>query len=279
MRPRHQLSDGGPLSDAHSRLQHVIYEKRGRVAYITLNRPHVLNAMDTVMHEELCRVWDDFEADDQLWIGVLTGAGDKAFSVGQDLKELVQRTEAPSSFGSRGRPGWPRLTERHDLIKPIIARVNGYAFGGGFELALACDIIIAAPHASFALPEAKLGLIAGAGGVFRLTRQIPQKIALGHLMTGRPMDAKRAYELGLVNEISAPSGLDETVDRWVQDILKCAPLAVRAVKQAARASAHLSLEEAFTSSYEAEEVRRRSADAKEGPLAFTEKRTARWLGR
>jgi dehydration protein DpgD len=260
-------------------LKHVVYEKRGNVAYITLNRPRVLNAMDLLMHEELCRVWNDFEADEQLRVGVLTGAGDRAFSVGQDLKELVARTQAgtpPSSFGSRGRPGWPRLTERHALLKPIIARVNGYAFGGGFELALACDIIIAAPHASFALPEAKLGLIPGAGGLFRLTRQIPQRIAMGHLMTGRAMDAPRAYELGLINDISPD--LDNAVGQWVCDILACAPLAVRAIKQVAHASAHLPLDQAFTASYDAEEVRRRSSDALEGPLAFAEKRLPVWQG-
>ncbi|GAA2042945.1 hypothetical protein GCM10009839_52430 [Catenulispora yoronensis] len=160
------------------------YEKRGRVAYVTLNRPDCLNAMDLRMHEELALIWDDFETDDELWLAVLTGAGDRAFSAGQDLKELAERIRsgaaAPATFGSRGKPGWPRLTERFTLTKPVIARVNGHAFGGGFELALACDVIVAADHATFALPEAKLGLIAGAGGVFRLTRQAPYRIALGH---------------------------------------------------------------------------------------------------
>lgn len=129
-------------------------------------------------------MWDDFERDDDVWVAVLTGCGDRSFSVGQDLKELVARTEsgAPAtSFGSRGRPGWPRLTERFALTKPVVARVNGFALGGGFELALACDIIVAAAHATFALPEARLGLMAGAGGVFRLTRQMPFKSAMGYL--------------------------------------------------------------------------------------------------
>jgi len=199
------------MNDTNARVR---YEKRGRVAYIILDRPHVLNAMDVRMHEELLQIWDDFEKDSALWVGVLTGAGDRSFSVGQDLKELVARTGAgipPTTFGSRGGPGWPRLTERFNLSKPVVARVNGYAFGGGFELALACDIIVAAEQACFALPEAKLGLIPGAGGLFRLTRQIPFKIAMGYLMTGRRMTATRAYELGLVNEVVPISELDASV--------------------------------------------------------------------
>jgi enoyl-CoA hydratase/carnithine racemase len=260
----------------------VRFEKRGRVAYITLDRPRVLNAMDVRMHEELGQIWDAFAQDDKLWLGVLTGAGDRAFSVGQDLKELVERTRqgvGPTTFGSRGGPGWPRLTERFTLRKPVIARINGYAFGGGFELALACDIIVASDQACFALPEAKLGLIPGAGGLFRLTRQIPFKIAMGHLMTGREISAKRAYELGLVNEVVPVADLDTCVERWVQDILRCAPLSVRALKQVGFASAHLPLEEAFAAHYDAEELRRGSEDCREGPLAFIQKRLPDWAAR
>jgi dehydration protein DpgD len=261
----------------------VSYEKRGRVAYVTLDRPDVLNAMDVRMHEELARVWDDFEADEERWVAVLAGAGDRAFSVGQDLKELAERiragTAGVATFGSRGKPGWPRLTERFGLVKPIIAKVQGYAFGGGFELALACDIIVAAHNASFALPEARLGLIAGAGGVFRLTRQLPFKTAMGYLMTGRSMTATRAFELGLVNEVVPHGELDACVDGWVRDILRCAPLAVRAIKEAASMSATLPLEQAFAGQYAWEEARMESRDAREGPLAFAEKRSPEWWGR
>jgi len=155
----------------------VTYTKRDRVAHITLNRPQVLNAMNLQMHEDLAKIWEDFESDETIWLAVLSGAGDRAFSVGQDLKEsaiLSRRGEMPpSSFGSLGKPGWPRLTDRFDLSKPIIAKVQGFALGGGFELALACDIVIAANDAVFGLPEARMGLIPGAGGVFRLTRQAP----------------------------------------------------------------------------------------------------------
>jgi crotonobetainyl-CoA hydratase/dehydration protein DpgD len=264
-------------------LTRVRYEKRDRVAHVTLDRPASLNAMDLRMHEELALVWDDFEADDSLWLAVLTGAGDRAFSAGQDLKELAARihggTADNSSFGSRGKPGWPRLTERFGLAKPVVARVNGHAFGGGFELALACDVIVASDTATFALPEAKLGLIAGAGGVFRLSRQAPYRTALGHLITGRPMTAARAHELGLVNEVVPADALDACVQGWVDDILRCAPLSVRAIKEAAAAAATLPLEEAFAAHYRWEERRTHSEDAFEGPLAFVEKRAPQWTGR
>lgn len=257
----------------------VRYEKRGHVAYVTLDRPAVRNAMDLRTHEELATIWDDFEADDELWLGVLTGSGSHAFSAGQDLRELVGRVrdgEPPSTFGSRGRPGWPRLTERFSLTKPLIARVNGHALGGGFELALACDIIVAAEHATFALPEARLGLIAGAGGVFRLTRQLPARTAMGYLLTGRRMTAARAFELGLVNDVVPAEELDDRVEEWVRDILSSAPLAVRAIKEVAATSAELSLEQAFATRYVWEERRMHSRDAREGPLAFVEKRAPEW---
>jgi dehydration protein DpgD len=257
----------------------VRYVKQGRVVHVTIDRPKVLNAMDLRTHEALADAWDRFEVDDDAWVAVLSGAGDRAFSVGQDLKErarLDRAGEPPSSFGSRGRPGWPRLTERFGLAKPVVAKVRGYALGGGFELALACDLIVAADTAQFGLPEARLGLIPGAGGVFRLTRQIPYRVAMGHLMTGRPMSATRAYELGLLNDVVPEAGLDRRVDEWVEDILRCAPLSVRAVKEAAAASATRPLPEAFTAEYVWEERRRHSLDAREGPRAFVERRAPKW---
>ncbi|MFJ2604292.1 enoyl-CoA-hydratase DpgD [Streptomyces sp. NPDC087425] len=270
------------MSGAGSRPR-VRYEKTGRVARVTLDRPEVLNAMDLRTHEELAEIWDDFEADDELWVAVLSGAGTRAFSVGQDLKELSARNSAgeagTATFGSRGRPGWPRLTERFGLSKPVVAKVRGYALGGGFELALACDLVIASHDAVFALPEAKLGLMAGAGGVFRLTRQLPWKTAMGHLLTGRPLSAERAFALGLVNEVVAPEELDDCAESWVSDLVRCAPLSVRAIKEAATVSATMPLEQAFATRYPWEERRTHSADAVEGPRAFVEKRPPRWQAR
>lgn len=255
----------------------VLYHKQDRVAYITLNRPHVLNALDTKTHEDLAAIWDDFEADDGIWMGVLTGSG-RAFSVGQDLNELVNDASGgrPSSFGSRGASGYPRLTERFSLSKPLLARLNGYALGGGFELALACDVIVAADTAEFGLPEARLGLIPGAGGVFRLTRQIPMKVAMGCLLSGNRLTAKRAFELGLVNDVVPLADLDNCVERWVKAITSCSPLSTRSIKESASKSAHLSVEDAFGARYVWEERRRNSDHPLEGPRAFLEKRLPRW---
>ncbi|MEU1055282.1 enoyl-CoA-hydratase DpgD [Streptomyces sp. NPDC005876] len=260
----------------------VRYEKKDHVAHVTLDRPEVLNAMDLRTHEELAGVWDEVEDDDDVRVVVLTGAGDRAFSVGQDLKErarLDAEGEPPTTFGSRGRPGWPRLTERFDLSKPVVARVNGYALGGGFELVLACDLVIAAHDAVFALPEVRLGLVPGAGGAFRLARQMPLKQAMGYLLTGRRMDAATALRFGLVNEVAEPGELDRRVAEWTDDLVRSAPLAVRAVKESVMRSLDQPLPEAFATRYVWEERRMRSSDAVEGPRAFAEHREPVWTGR
>ncbi|MFF3325666.1 enoyl-CoA-hydratase DpgD [Streptomyces sp. NPDC002889] len=260
----------------------VRYEKKDHVAYVTLDRPHVLNAMDTRMHAELALIWDDVEADDDVRVAVLTGAGDRSFSVGQDLKErarLNREGASATTFGSRGQPGWPRLTDRFTLSKPVVARVNGYALGGGFELALACDLVIASEDAVFALPEVRLGLVPGAGGVFRLVRQLPQKAAMGYLLTGRRLSAAAALHFGLVNEVVAAGLLDSCVEEWTSDLVRCAPLSVRAIKESALTSVDMPLEQAFTAEYTWEERRRHSSDAVEGARAFAEKRDPVWSGR
>ncbi|MER6668095.1 enoyl-CoA-hydratase DpgD [Amycolatopsis japonica] len=260
----------------------VRYEKKHHVAYVTLDRPEALNAMDRRMHAELAGIWDDVEADDDVRAVVLTGAGDRAFSVGQDLKERARLTDegvAASTFGSDGQPGHPRLTDRFTLSKPVVARVHGYALGGGFELVLACDIVVASDEAVFGLPEVRLGLIAGAGGVFRLPRQLPQKVAMGYLLTGRRMDAATALRHGLVNEVVPFAELDRCVAEWTDDLVRAAPLSVRAIKEAALRSLDLPLEEAFKTSYPWEERRRTSADASEGARAFAAKRDPIWTGR
>jgi dehydration protein DpgD len=259
----------------------VRYAKKGHVAYVTLDRPAQLNAMDLRMHEELAEIWDDVEADDDVRVAVLTGAGERAFCVGQDLRERERLTAGgapPTTFGSRGLPGWPRLTERFHLSKPVVARVDGYALGGGFELALACDVIVASDRAVFALPEVRLGLVPGAGGAFRLARQLPLKVAMGHLLTGRRMPAEVALRLGLVNDVVSVRELDDCVAEWTGDLVRAAPLSVRAIKEAVHRSLDMPLEEAFTASYTWESRRMRSRDAVEGPRAFCEKREPVWLG-
>jgi enoyl-CoA hydratase/carnithine racemase len=258
----------------------VRYEKKDHVGYVTLDRPDVLNAMDRRMHHELGVVWDDIEADDDVRVVVLTGAGDRAFSVGMDLKELTRLNgqAPPSTFGSRGQPGWPRLTERFSFAKPVVVRVNGYALGGGLELALAGDIVVAAEHSVFALPEARLGMVPGAGGAFRLARQLPLKVAMGYLLTGRQMGAATALEYGLINEVAPADELDDRVAQWTDDLLRSAPLSVQAIKEAVMRSLDLSLSEAFMTRYPWEERRMHSRDAVEGPRAFLEKRDPVWSG-
>lgn len=263
-------------------MQFCSYEKRDHVAYVTITRPEVLNSLHAPAHEELDEVFNDFAADSDLWVAVITGQGDRAFSAGNDLKFSAEMSRLPSDQ----RPkrlfppgGFGGITTRFDLHKPLIARVNGFALGGGFEMALACDIIVAAEHAELGLPEPRRGLIAGALGVHRLPRQAPLKAAMGYMLTGRHMSAQRAYELGLVNEVVPAAELDTAVDAWVRDIIRCAPLSVRATKEAAMDGLDIGLEAASKRPYAWELRRRRSDDAIEGPRAFAEKRDPVWTGR
>jgi enoyl-CoA hydratase/carnithine racemase len=257
----------------------ILYDKTGPTVRLTINRPHVLNAMDTDAHESLSACLDRCEADPAVRVVVLTGAGDRAFSVGRDLKAMAAENAMGPEAKRALEERWSRLrrlTDRHDFTKPIIARVNGLALGGGFEIALACDIIVAANTASFAFPEPQRGLIPFAGGVHRLPRQIPLKIALGYLLTGRSMPSERAHALGLVNAVVASDDLDTEIERWVSDIIRCAPLAVRAIKQCVMQGLERSLPEALVAQYPLEQARRVSADSIEGPRAFAEKRQPHW---
>ncbi|KAA0234520.1 MAG: enoyl-CoA hydratase/isomerase family protein [Dehalococcoidia bacterium] len=258
------------------------YEKKGRVAYLTITRPEVMNSLHAPANAEMNDYWDDFAADDGLWVAVLTGEGDRAFSAGNDLKYTAEVSRLPADQRPSLRPpsgGFGGLTSRFDLFKPVIARVNGFALGGGLEMALACDIIVAAGHAELGLPEPRRGLIAGAMGVHRLPRQLPLKVAMGHMLTGRHLTAQRAYEAGLVNDVAPLADLDSIVDGYVQDILRCAPLSVRATKEAAYQALALPLAEAGRARFEWETRRRTSEDAIEGPRAFAEKRAPNWTGR
>jgi len=259
----------------------ILYEKAGHVARLSINRPHVLNAMDISAHEAFSAYLDHCETDNDVRVVVVTGVGDRAFSVGRDLKAMAAENEMSAAEKMELSHRWRnlrRLTDRHDFTKPVIARVNGLALGGGFEIALACDIIIATVAACFGLPEAKRGLIPFAGGVHRLPRQIPLKIAMGHLITGRTMTSERAYSLGLINAVVPSNRLDEEVNTWVADVLACAPLAVRAIKQCVAQGLGGSLEAAMAAEYPLEILRRDSSDSVEGPRAFAEKRTPVWTG-
>lgn len=241
---------------------------------VTLDRPDRLNALHPPAHAELSEVWDDFAADDDLWVAVITGEG-RAFCAGNDLRYQAEGGEmfaVPSGFAG--------LTSRFDLAKPVIAAVNGVAMGGGFEIALATDIIIASSEARFALPEPKVGLAALAGGLQRLPRQIGSKRALGMILTGRHVPAEEGYDLGFVNKVVAPDELAATAREWAEMICQCAPLSVRASKDVVYRSLDMaSLEESLAHRYDSVRAMVRSEDFIEGPKAFAEKRAPEWKGR
>jgi len=255
--------------------QFINVETKDRITTITINRPEVMNALHPPANFELGQAFDAFAADDNAWIAILTGAGEKAFSAGNDLKV----TASGQRFDLKISGGFGGITNRHDLAKPVIAAVNGLALGGGFETALACDIIIASENASFGLPEPRVGLVAGAGGMHRLPRMIPQKIAMGMMLRAKPIAARHAEKLGLVNEVVPLEDLMPTALRWAHDILECAPLSIRLTKQGAMRNLHLSVQEALATPAPLFQTFFDSEDRKEGPKAFAEKRKPNWKGR
>lgn len=256
-------------------LKYCRVEDEGRLRIVTLNRPEVMNALHSEAHFELERVWDEFAANPDLWVAIVTGAGDRAFSAGNDLK-----VQAAGKRGPTPPSGFAGLTARFDLDKPLIAAVNGVAMGGGFEVALACDLIIAAENAVFALPEPRVGLVAGAGGVHRLPRMIPQKQALGMILTGRRVSAAEGKALGFVNEVVPEGQALAGAKRWAAMILECSPLAVRASKQCVYAGLdEPTLQKAIGTMYPAQQRNRDSEDYIEGPKAFAEKRRPNWRNR
>ena len=250
--------------------------REGPITIVTLNRPEVMNALHSPAHFELGEVFDAFAADEDQWVAIVTGAGERAFSAGNDLKHQA-------GGGKMGNPpsGFAGLTSRFDLAKPVIAAVNGVAMGGGFEIALACDLIIASENAVFALPEPRVGLAALAGGLHRLPRTIGVKRAMGMILTARRVSAKEGLELGFVNEVVAPGELMAAAKRWAGLIAECSPMSIRASKQAILSGLdEPSLKAAIEGQgrYPAVAAMYRSDDFKEGPLAFAEKRPPKWKG-
>ena len=258
-----------------------LVERDGPITLVTINRPDAMNALTPYANEELAEVFDDFQADPDQWVAILTGAGDKAFSSGNDLKFTAQSMAAglPLETPTKGFAG---LTARWDNNKPVIAAVNGIAMGGGFEIALACDLIIAAEGAVFALPEPKVGLAALAGGLHRLPRQIGLKQAMGMILTARRVSAAEGLSLGFVNEVVPQDELLAAARRWADDIAACSPMSIRASKEAVMKGldeSDLAAAYGNQTRYPAIGALFRSDDVREGPLAFAQKRPPVWKGR
>ncbi len=257
--------------------EYIRVAKDDHLTIVTLNRPEVLNALHGPAHWELHKVFDEFEKDDQQWVAIVTGAGDRAFCAGNDLKYHAAKGQPDQPPPS----GFAGLSSRFGMTKPVIAAVNGLAMGGGFETALACDLIIASENAGFALPEPRVGLIALAGGLLRLPRAIGMKRAMGLALTARKVSAKEGLEYGFVNEVVPEGQVLEAAKKWAEDICKLSPLAVRAAKQVMQQGTDMPLDRAMSLQWGCPAVRtaRASSDAIEGPRAFAEKRQPVWQGK
>jgi enoyl-CoA hydratase/carnithine racemase len=248
-----------------------------RVARIVIDRPERLNAVDSATEAELNAVWAELEGRADVSCAVLTGAGEKAFCAGADLKDVGKEG---LEYWAEARPnGFGGIAFRRTLDIPLIARVNGYALGGGFEMVLGCDIVVASEKAQFALPEGRLGRIPLDGGMILLQRKIPHNLAMGVMLSGRRFSAAELARFGIVNEVAPPDELDAAVERWVKEIVACAPLSLRAIKQTVNRTGHLSPAEAHSLRTPALVAALTSEDGREGVRAFNEKRAPVWTGR
>ena len=249
------------------------YEKRDRVVIITINRPDAMNAFTAEMLRAMDAAFADFSADPDLWVAILTAAGEKSFSAGMDLKEAIPLLQGGDELGYEDHTKRPFS----DVFKPIIAAVNGFCIAGGLEFLQGTDIRIAAEHATFGLGEVRWGIIPTGGSHIRLPRQIPWAVAMELLLTGKPIDAKRAYDIGLVNQVVPAAELMPAALKWAETICRNGPLAVRTAKEIAVRA--LGLESGVVLGKALGARVFGSEDAKEGPRAFGEKRPPRFTGR
>lgn len=245
------------------------------VARVTLNRPERMNAVDSATEAALGEAWNTIDLDPAIRCAVLTGVG-RAFCAGADMKE--DGPEGLAYWARTGDHGFGGIALGRRPSVPVIARVNGVALGGGFEMVLGCDLVVAAETASFGLPEPRVGRLP-LDGMITLPRQLPRALAMGLLLTGRRIDAIEALEHGLVNQVVPPDELDAAIDAWVRDIVACAPLSLKAIKRSASDTAHLTVPEARNARLPSLVAALQSRDAEEGVAAFKEKRVPAWSGR
>jgi enoyl-CoA hydratase/carnithine racemase len=254
----------------------LIYEKRESVAYITIDRPRALNALDPETFQELSEALIAFKDDDSLLVAIITGSGGRAFSIGADIKEMLP------ALRESGSEEWSQpatIMRGLDLWKPLIAAINGRALGGGLELALACDLRIASDNAVFGLPEVNLGIIPGWGGTQRLPRAVPAAKAAELLLMGQTIDAQEAYRIGLVNKVVTLDELMPTAEEWAAKLCQLPQLAVRAAKEAMMKGLDSSLEQGLQLEAGLEAYLFTTEDAQEAQKAFLEKRKPEFKGK
>ncbi len=255
----------------------LIYEKKGKIAYITINRPDVMNAMDPETYSELSQAWIDVRDDPDVWCAIITGAGDRAFSAGADLRKTIPRKPEKWNFWQTQQE--QILNRGLEVWKPIIAAVNGYCLAGGMTLLMATDLRVAADHAKFGLSEVKRGILPGNGGTQRTIQQLPYPIAMWLLLSGEWLDASEAHQYGLVNKVVPLGELTTEAERMAHVICENGPLAVRAIKELAVRGQYMPVEYGLRLEQAIGQVLRNTDDAREGPKAFAEKRKPNFTGR
>ncbi len=253
----------------------VEFSREGRVARVHLNRPKSLNAITGEMNRLLMAAWNEINADPDIWVAVLSAEGEKAFCSGADVSGDAEPTDRIAFGGGLTGVGGPLLT----LKKPLVAAVQGYVLGGGFEMVMCADVIVAASNAQFGMPETKAGIMGECGIMHRAIRQLPHRVAMAMILTGDRLPASDAKSYGLVNEVVESADLMTTAQRWADKLCAVSPLAAQAAKAAVLSRAGMPLEVALATRYEPIEAYAFAQDRDEGRKAFAEKRKPQWQGR